>query len=259
MSLISELEAVPAWAWALLLGAGLVGLTSTGSRRYRRPVVRMRGDRPVLRGAWRFATGAHMDGVVRTDAGWWTSGTRDLTGGQRLTQWSYRPRGIRAAIRWAVVATVAAWVAAWVAWGAVVVYVTSGIAVAGISLMALRRARRAQHYRELVLPLHDVLAPVLGIPASTPPDSYLLVPRNWGAHRDAAIRVRLPSSFDGSAQDRMVRLVAMKMDVDQREVESAWALSGPTPTASFRRKPQEDQRPVYMHAWKWKRGRRKVG
>ncbi len=50
--------------------------------------------------AWRFATGAPLDGVRRTDATWFRAGSVTYPTSRRAGTWSHLPRAQRAAWRW---------------------------------------------------------------------------------------------------------------------------------------------------------------
>ncbi len=56
--------------------------------------------------AWRYFTGAHLDGRIYTNATWTKPGTHPK---QKLTWWNSRPRFLRAAIRDVPIIGIPAW------------------------------------------------------------------------------------------------------------------------------------------------------
>lgn len=117
---------------------------------------------------WRMVTGAHWHGEKRTDAGWWTHGTKSKrhefhqTG--FMNKWEHTPRGHRWLWRWAcfwaftgiVYGLITATMITLNALGALVVY---GLVVAAFTIE--KKVRLRVHERTLVKPIVKSIAPLL--------------------------------------------------------------------------------------------------
>jgi hypothetical protein len=158
----------------------------------------------TVRVLWRFATGAHLDGQLRTDAGWIKRGEQDLTPNQKASPWARLPRATRAGIRWGAVAGIALR-----SWGTVTgssipgtIAEIAGIgAVCAALIMAPLAVRRAQHRRRWVLPLFRSIGKLVGWTASTRPESVITIPRNF-KRVGSVIRLAFPADWADSAQHR---------------------------------------------------------
>lgn len=170
--------------------------------------------------AWRFTSGAHMDGVERTDAGWIERGTRALTRTGRASRWAYMPRLKRAAWRLGTTTAAAVTSCAYAVYP-VATEVTAGTLAAGGSYVAGRRGVRAwqvrEHRRRVVRPLHAALRGPLGLPAKDAGEKWLDVPRAYRDDPDAVVRLHLPDSFLGDDGTR--RLIA---DTMRRRLGGEW-------------------------------------
>lgn len=202
--------------------------------------------------AWRWFTGAHLDGRIRTDAGWLAPGSRALTVTGRAGRWAHRPRAHRAGVRLAVTLALAVALAGWR-------YVPTLTLAAGATLAAggatwstwrgYRWARSWQHGRRYVRPVAVALAGRLGYPASTPPAAWLTVPPTWRNpnHDDpdhGTIRVTLPRDLDDSTEVRrtVARLMASRLGVGPDDLDFTWHMAGPRPYLTARLAPRPPAR-----------------
>ncbi|MEU9115979.1 hypothetical protein AB0D04_30460 [Streptomyces sp. NPDC048483] len=167
----------------------------------------------VAFGVGRFLAGRDMDGVKRTGATFWRSGTRVLPKAEgRVVRSSYRAGWKRLTVRMSFLGaategaclggrhpgtTVRTVQALWEDQGAMLRALHTGgigaVSVAGAGGLAygiLGRGRR-ELMREWVGPLHQALAVPLGIAEQTASRRYLHVPKNF-SDDDAQIRVDLP-------------------------------------------------------------------
>lgn len=164
--------------------------------------------------AWRYASGAHLDGKIRTDAGWFRRGTRVLHQSGHASRWAHKPRAHRAAWRLAVPAVILAVLAGLVIDRPAAVLVILAVAVAGLAFgvwRLVRTARTWRHNRQVVGPLADALALPL---QSTAPEVErgLHIPLNY-QHKEAAVRVALPSHWQGTDMQResVSRIVGQRL------------------------------------------------
>ncbi|MFQ6147448.1 hypothetical protein ACLMNJ_30975 [Streptomyces seoulensis] len=196
-------------------------------------------------GIGRFLGGRPMDGVKRTDATFWRSGTRVLPKVEgRVSRSSYRAGWKRLTFRISSLAAFGAggYQAGWVHQDATVstaqqiwaepapalaaleqtgIAAASTAAVSTAAYYALTRKRR-ELMREWVLPLHEALALPLRLPEQTDPRRYLHIPRKF-SEDDAVIRVDVPGRLDFS-KDLVVDIIATKLALEG--VTFSWHLAG---------------------------------
>ncbi|MFZ3491733.1 pRL2-11 [Streptomyces sp. 5.8] len=192
-------------------------------------------------GIGRFLAGRPMDGVKRTDATFWRSGTRVLPKVEgHVSRSSYRAGWKRLTFRISTLAALGAggYQAGWVhqdatqeIWAnpepALAALEQPGIAAASTAAvgtaayLALTRKRR-ELMREWVLPLHEALALPLRLPEQTDPRRYLHIPRNF-SEDDAVIRVDVPGRLDFS-KDLVVDIITTKLALEG--VTFSWHLAG---------------------------------
>jgi hypothetical protein len=196
-------------------------------------------------GIGRFLAGRPMDGVKRTDATFWRTGTRVLPKVEgRVSRSSYRAGWQRLTFRISTLAVLgiggyqAGWVhqdetvaAAREVWAdpgpALAAVEPAGIAAASTAAagtaayLALTRKRR-EFQREWVIPLHEALALPLRLPEQTDPRRYLHIPRNF-SEDDAVIRVDVPGRLDFS-KDLVADIIATKLALEG--VTFSWHLAG---------------------------------
>ncbi|MEU5582992.1 DUF87 domain-containing protein [Streptomyces huasconensis] len=194
-------------------------------------------------GIGRFLAGRPMDGVKRTDATFWRSGTRVLPKVEgRVSRSSYRAGWKRLTFRISALAAASTggYQAGWVhqdtataqqIWAdpdpAIAALEQTGVAAASTAAvgtaayLALTRKRR-ELMREWVLPLHEALALPLRLPEQTDPRRYLHIPRNF-SEDDAVIRVDVPGRLDFS-KDLVVDIITTKLAL--QGVTFSWHLAG---------------------------------
>lgn len=196
-----------------------------------RHTLRKHGTGPVL---WRLASGQHVDGRPRTDAGWLRPGVRVMHPTGHAGKWSHLPHLYRAGIRWAVVASGAGTCAGLASDKRATVAGLIGFVVlvlAAGSVLAYRKLRELAHVRRYVRPLHRALAPALGIPLAARPQSWLTVPRDFARADGARVRLALPDGFLATADARRVISTALtdKLAIEHATVE--FAMVGKAPAA----------------------------
>ncbi|MEW2223414.1 pRL2-11 [Streptomyces sp. NPDC006990] len=199
----------------------------------------------VAFGIGRFLAGRPLDGVKRTDATFWRTGTRVLPKVEgRVSRSSYRAGWKRLTFRISALAAAGTggYQAGWVHQDATLATAQQiradpdpalalleqmGIAAASTAAagtaayLAVTRKRRA-FQREWILPLHDALALPLQLPEQTDPRRYLHIPRNFNDD-DARIRVDVPRRLNFS-KDLVADIIATKLALES--VTFSWHLSG---------------------------------
>lgn len=196
-------------------------------------------------GIGRFLAGRPMDGVKRTDATFWHSGTRVLPKVEgRVSRSSYRAGWQRLTFRFTGLAGTGAG-GYWALWEnqdstfatardvwenpdpALAALETGGIGVAsaaavgGIAYGLLTRKRR-EFMREWVRPLHEALAVPLGMSELTDPRRYLHVPKNFNDD-DAQIRIDVPVHLRFN-EDLVADLIVKKLALEN--VSFTWRRAG---------------------------------
>lgn len=143
----------------------------------------MTGVAAVFTFAWRFNTGAHMDGKPKTDARWFAGGTRTLVADETASWWCYRPRFVRMVMRWvlSIMALLVAYTAALMVivgdpeklLRLVIVIASITAIVWGYWRYKTRDKRRVRKFYTEPLGLH--IAPYLGWPTTAPLRKWLHV------------------------------------------------------------------------------------
>lgn len=202
----------------------------------------------LTRAAWRFATGAHLDGIRRTDAGWVSRGTRAHAGHDRVSRWSLLSRAERAALR---LGTTAA--AGGAGWGLLehptathdgLLGVGAAAGVAG-TYGAVRGARNYPHSRNWIKPLHVALAGPLGLPEGMVPRSYIHIPRDYPGRTDIG-RIDLPPQFTGETSGSIASIIKTKLGLSNATV--TFKLEGRRPHLLIRQTPRPPAKVLFASA-----------
>lgn len=162
--------------------------------------------------AWRFVAGHPMDGHYRTDARFFRRG-RTVLGRVTPHRWSYLAGVERLAVRLGVLCGLP--VVGWQYWThptrTTAVATFLGVLGAVWAAWRLRQGwRRRKVYRKYILPLHRVLSPLLGLPATIRLRDYITVPETWATDEATPVRIDLPDEFNPSpANKRIVADAAM--------------------------------------------------
>lgn len=188
--------------------------------------------------AWRFITGAHLDGMARTNAGWFTRGTRPLANDGRVTRWSCLARAERAALRLGTVAGAGA-----LGWGhqthpAATEDTVTGLGAAacvGAVYVTTKEVLNWRHNREWLRPLHLVIEKPLGVPNGTRPQSYLRIPRDYPMRTDVG-RIDLPPDYSGENRAAVAALVKEKLGLT--DVTVTFHMKGRKPYAELKQTPR---------------------
>lgn len=188
----------------------------------------------LMFGIGRVLAGRDLDGVKRTDATFWRSGTRVLPKVEgRVRRRSYKPGWRRLSFRLALGAgvaesgylttrdldaTVRGVQELWDNRDQALATLESGgigaasvLTVGSAAYMVLTRERR-ELMREWVGPLHEALHRPLGLAEQTDPRRYLHIPKNF-SDDDAEIRIDLPKHLDFSRDviaDRITQKLALE-------------------------------------------------
>jgi len=154
---------------------------------------------------WRWFTGAAMDGLYRTDAGWFTRGKRAYHKLGRVYSWHYLPRLVRAAVRWALTVYVLG-TAVGLALNLWLTVGLSGAVLAGVltivSLVGIKRARRYWRNVRTVTPLSQALGLRLDV-AAQEMEKYLFLPKDYHTIKKGKIgKLVLPGHFGGTPGER---------------------------------------------------------
>ncbi|WP_331728344.1 DUF87 domain-containing protein (plasmid) [Streptomyces goshikiensis] len=152
----------------------------------------------AIRTVYRFTTGHHMDGIERTDAGWFRHGTHPLPG-YRANRWNLLSRAERSGIRLGSLPTGGGTLWAVAAHPEATLLTAQGAAGVGAFFLganSVQLVRRIIHMREWINPLHLALEKPLGLPAGMVPRAYIHIPVDYPTRTDVG-RIDLPPSFVG--------------------------------------------------------------
>ncbi|MER6774392.1 pRL2-11 [Streptomyces bacillaris] len=201
----------------------------------------------LARGLARMLAGRDLDGVRRTDATFWRSGTRVLPKVEgKVRRRSYKPGWRRLSFRLALGGGVAEsgylttrdldatretltelWESREAALAALEpagIGAASVLTVGTATYMVLTRERR-ELMREWVGPLHEALHQPLGLAEQTDPRRYLHIPKNL-SDDDAQIRIDLPTRL-GFSRDAVADLITQKLAL--QGVTFSWHPEGRKP------------------------------
>jgi hypothetical protein len=177
--------------------------------------------------AWRWLSGSTWHGKPVTDAGWLRPGRKALTPTGYATRWHHLPRWQRAAWRSGMTLAFGAPPVLWLDSPAAGVAGAATL-LAGLSSLGAHRARRwltgRRHRSNWLYPLHITLGPVLAIPATSRPESWIQVEPD----RKRAV-LELPPAFepDAKMKARIVSVASAKLGMEAPEAR--WQIPGPRP------------------------------
>jgi hypothetical protein len=153
---------------------------------------------------YRFLAGHPLDGHYRTDARYLHRGTRQLSKAP-VTRWSYLPGYQRAAVRLGVLAGLPAAVWQYLTHPSRTILAAAAVAFVGlcVAVWQLWRSWRVRRvYRTYVRPLHAVLSPLLGLPATVRAGDYITVPPSFRTREETPAVIRLPRQFNPAPGSR---------------------------------------------------------
>lgn len=161
---------------------------------------------------WRFVAGQPLDGHYRTDATFWRRGRKTL-GKVEPRRWSYLAGAERLAVRLGVLCGLPA--AGWQYWTdpgrtTLLAAVLGALGLVFAGWRTRRAWKRHAMVSKYVKPLHRVLTPLLGLPATVRGVDYITVPPTHRTREDTPVRIELPKAFNPSpANKRLVADAAM--------------------------------------------------
>ena len=181
----------------------------------------------------RFVSGKPMDGEWRTDSGWLHRGTLASGEGASASRWHLLSRLERAGIRLSAAAIAFLTTAGFITdeKGTLSTLRTSILLSAtGVAAWASWRMVDAmlayRHRRDWILPVHNVLRPIIGYPAQTRPEQYLSIPSNFASITGDAITVELPANYHSlDARNEQIK-AALSSKLRLSHVEYSWRLAG---------------------------------
>lgn len=190
---------------------------------------------------WRFLAGQPLDGHYRTDAKFFRRGRRVLAKTDPH-RWAYLPGWQRLAVRLVVVVGLPA--VGWQYW----THPTRTVAVAaGVALLAAlygslrgwRAWSRRESTRKYGRPLHAVLAPLLGLPATTRVGDYISVPPSYRTDEATPARIQLPPAFNPtpSNKDLIAGAAMAKLGINEDNTDVIYRLVG-NPVLELKMAPQ---------------------
>jgi hypothetical protein len=144
--------------WLVILGVTAAAIAVS----WLRAIIGAHGGHAI---AWRFISGAHLDGRNRTDATWTRPAAKVLHQTGHASWWAHQPRLHRAGYRLAALSVAAGLAAAWWLARPLLPWLGLGLAaaaVAGAAWAAARTIPGARHRRRLLRPMSAALAPFLG-------------------------------------------------------------------------------------------------
>lgn len=187
---------------------------------------------PFLVAAGRVLTGAHPDGKLRTDAGWFRPGSEPLTRtGHALRYW-HRPRAHRAVINLLVIAGVLEVAWGWIHHRTVTEDVLAAAAAAWLARGFWRLTARRRR-RTWVVPLHLRTHEIAGIPKAAAAASWITVEVDGNAVQAAYFTLPQGWPADDKDKQRLVAIASATCGLEAPEV--SWRLAGPDPRLTLER------------------------
>ncbi|THJ37936.1 hypothetical protein E7Y31_20915, partial [Candidatus Frankia alpina] len=193
---------------------------------------------PMRAVAWRWTTGAPLDGVLRTDATWLHPATVVVHPSGRAYRWQHRPRWQRATHRTGATALVLAEAYGQLTHPLLTDSLTATAMASGAVYVGNRAHRRwthRQHRRRLVQPLMKSLSGPLQLPIGASPEKWLVVPKQ-PARQGAITRVNLPDHWAGEEYQQLAiarlvdRWIKVPMEASRIHLTSAPRFMEFTPT-----------------------------
>ncbi|MBK3583003.1 pRL2-11 [Streptomyces sp. MBT57] len=197
---------------------------------------------------WRFTTGAHMDGVRRTNASAFRRGTRPIAQNGRLTLWSRLSRAERAGLRMAVTTGLPGTGMAYLTHPEATTQTMAGAGAAATLAAGYGTAQflgQWSHQRNWIHPLHLVLEKPLGLPDGTRPQSYLKIPRDYPRRTDVG-RIELPPAYAGENRAAVASLVKEKLGLT--DVSVTFHMKGRRPYAELKQTPRPRAKALFAEA-----------
>lgn len=197
---------------------------------------------------YRFLTGQPLDGRYRTDARFFSRGTR-LLAKVEVRRWSYYPGSIRALIRLGTVATTVTAVWAYAFHRPELLRATAGTVTVG-ALWGLWRLWRAwgrhEVARDYLRPLHAVLAPMLGLPPTTRARDYLTVPKTYRTKESTPVLIRLPAAFNPAQanRDAVSNAALHKLGINEDNTDVVFHMVG-NPVMALKMAPQPPKKVLW--------------
>jgi hypothetical protein len=194
---------------------------------------------------WRFLTGQPLDGHYRTDARFFRRGRKAL-GKVEPWRWSYLAGVERLAVRLVVLAGPPAVFWQYRTHQGRTVGAAVATAVVGLSVALWRFYGawvRRKTYRTYVRPLHAVLQPLLGLPATTRPVDYIEVPPTYRTKEDTPALIRLPRQFNPSpaSRDLVSHAALQKLGINEDNTDVIFRMVG-EPVLELKMAPQPPDR-----------------
>ena len=183
--------------------------------------------RHVRHGFWRWFTGSAMDGIYRTDAGWFTRGKHAYHKIGKVYSWHYLPRIIRMAVRWTLTGYVLGTLLGLALDFWVTVAASGAVLAATLSLAVWYGVRRARGYIRnvrTITPLSQALGQRLDV-AAQEMEKLLFLKKNYHQIRAGKIgRLNLPGHFGGTAGEKaqIEQVIAAKL---KGNIEFDWQMT----------------------------------
>lgn len=153
---------------------------------------------------WHFIAGHPLDGHYRTDARFWRRGRKAL-GKVEPRRWSYLAGAER--LLWRLVTLCGPPAVGWQYWTHPTRTALLGAVLAALGAIlggwrGWRSYRRHEMTSKYVRPLHAVLSPLLGLPATTRAADYIAVPPAHRTREDSPVVIGLPKTFNPSPANK---------------------------------------------------------
>jgi len=178
----------------------------------------------MTRQAYRFVTGAELDGVRRTDATWRRPGRAVIDDSGMVWRWHFLPRGQRA--MWRVGVLVTAPLLAWSSWHApaqtwVTIQALLALAVCVAAHWFWSWIRDVEVRHRYIGPLADVLASRWGFTPPSDPATWVTVHRDSRSNADHPVEITLPQTYKESdrQQEATAKLIARKARISVKAMD----------------------------------------
>lgn len=200
----------------------------------------------VIRLAWRYVSGAPLDGERRTDASWLLP-AENLLNGARSTWWNCLPRLYRAGIRLGATAVALATLYGLSVAPTLTQGVWAAVAVALIAYgirIAYVKYQLKEHRATYIIPMGTTVGPLIGHEETAKPERierWLSMPLDFfSSDQRPELKMHLlaTQSYDDKLKTMVLKLIADKLGRSLDDLDYQWQGKGAAPTITIRLAPK---------------------
>ena len=168
---------------------------------------------------WRYVSGHHHHGQRKTDAGWFTKGTRVYGNHGHASRWEYMPRAYRAAYRLGVTFGVLALIVGLFAAPVITLHLLFAFFVFGVfalTFVSWNKWQTRTHRHQVIAPLASAIANELKVSRNAARRFINIPPENLSLMSGVVGYIELPEDFEGSParENAITRVINSHLPID---------------------------------------------